>query len=207
METFIKNNNQITKDNITEIADKLLNKTILISGNKSYRICEIEFYLHYDEHKDEYTHKNDDQLDYGKWYFHKFGNGSYKGGSFKGLDLTLGNRTSNKYCGILIRTLCNIDDDSAICGPSNSVSDLIGQHYESSVKKFMENKQSPLSVLSDENNKYIYIKDYEFPNNEDIYCGPRIGLSDKYPIWKNVNYRFVICKNKVKKQKRSLILL
>jgi hypothetical protein len=58
---------------------------------------------------DEYTHCNDDQLKYGYWYFHKFPNGSYKGGTFKGLDITLGNN-KDKYCGILIRSIYDIEN-------------------------------------------------------------------------------------------------
>ncbi len=42
---------------------------------------------------------------------------------------------------------------------------------------------------------------------EQIYKGPRIGLSDKYPEWKNVHYRFLIKKNYIKKGKSDLVAL
>lgn len=35
--------------------------------------------------------------------------------------------------------------------------------------------------------------------------GTRIGLSDKYPEWKNVEYRFVIKKEFIKKEKSKLV--
>jgi len=43
-------------------------------------------------------------------------------------------------------------------------------------------------------------------NKEQIFIGPRIGLSDKYPEYKNKLYRFLIYKNLIKKQKTKLIL-
>ena len=40
-----------------------------------------------------------------KLYFHKFKNGSYKEGTFKGMDISLGNSDKNIYFGILIWTM------------------------------------------------------------------------------------------------------
>ena len=192
MESFIAKNSQLTKDNITDIAKKILNQTVLTSKNKQYRICEIEFYLRCADHMDEYTHCNDDQ--YGYWYFHKFPNGSYKGGTFKGLDITLGNN-KDKYCGILIRSIYDIENKKMICGPSNSVTELIGQHNCTNVKEFMKNKDTLFVLNASKSNKttnnYIYLNDHKF-NKEIIYSGPRIGLSDKHMEWKTINYRFVV---------------
>ena len=42
-------------------------------------------------------------------------------------------------------------------------------------------------------------------DKEQIYKGARVGLSDKYPKFKNLNYRFLIKKNLIKKQKKDLI--
>ena len=190
METFIIKKQELTKDNLIDISGKILNQTILISNKKKYRICEIEFYLRCDNHKDEYTHCNDDQLNYGSWYFHKFGNGSYKGGTFKGLDITLGN-SKNKYAGILIRSIYDIKNKKMICGPSNLVTELLKQHECTSAKDFMKDKDT-LSVLNTAKSKntYIYLQDMKKPKHDTRWSGPRIGLSDKYPEWKKVNYRF-----------------
>ncbi|KAJ3085695.1 hypothetical protein HK102_013922 [Quaeritorhiza haematococci] len=55
-----------------------------------YRLSEIEFYF-YDKchHPDPFTHKQPQQLTRAQWYFHKQGN-SYRGGTWKGLDITFG---------------------------------------------------------------------------------------------------------------------
>ena len=90
MQSFINEEQELTKENMLDIADRFFNQTIIVSNTVEYRIREIEFYLRSDDHQDEYTHCNQDQTEYGKWYFHKFKNGTYKVGTFKGLDLTLG---------------------------------------------------------------------------------------------------------------------
>ena len=236
METFIRKKEDIEKNkeyvkNMDKLAEKILNETILISNDQIYRICEIEFYLKSTDHKDDYTHGNSDQNKYGKWYFHKFSSGAYKGGTFKGLDITLGSDKEPKcYCGILIRALYNIGkntsdnineykkkreeisnlkkDESFICGPSNSVSVILKVQKESttSAKEFMKDKINPLPALKNKDNEYIYLQDDK--NNillsEKMYKGPRIGLKDTYPDWKSVDYRYCIYKNLAKKQKRSL---
>ena len=80
----------ITQNLIKQIARTILSNYVLVANASTYRIMEIEFYVHGSNHLDTYTHGNPDQLTYGKWYFHKFATGSYKGGTFKGLDITLG---------------------------------------------------------------------------------------------------------------------
>ena len=44
-------------------------------------------------------------------------------------------------------------------------------------------------------------------SKENIFKGPRIGLSDKYPDFKNALYRYLIYKDKIKKGRKSLISL
>ena len=199
METFIDNNKQLTHKDIEEAAKIMLNKTVIVSNQKTYRICEIEFYLRNKNHKDEYTHCNPDQKKYGKWYFHKFKNGTYKAGTFKGMDLTLGSK--DNYCGILIRAIYDIEDDKMIEGPCKTVNELIGNHGCKNVKEFMADKDDPL----ERNNSFIYILDKPDLEEKELYKGPRIGLSDKYPEWRDANYRYVVMKNKIKKKKRSLV--
>jgi len=74
----------------------------------------------------------------------------------------------------------------------------------------MKNKDTLFVLNASKSNKtknnYIYLNDHKF-NKEIIYSGPRIGLSDKHMEWKTINYRFVIMKPLIKKQKRSLVEL
>ncbi|MCH7411104.1 hypothetical protein MM239_16990 [Belliella sp. DSM 111904] len=84
------------ENSFKRIAEDLLNQYMLISGKKSFRICEIEFYYTGINHDDKYTHGHELQKTLGQWYQH---------GS--GLDITCGNE--DYYGGILIRALQAVD--------------------------------------------------------------------------------------------------
>ena len=51
----------------------------------------------------------------GKWYFHKKG-GTYKSGSFKGMDLACGDKESNVFAGLLLRAIID-SSEKLIEGP------------------------------------------------------------------------------------------
>ena len=78
-------------EKFSKLANTLLNKTVLLIKNTCFRLREIEIYLYTDDHNDNYTHKSIEQADPCQWYFHKTGS-SYKGGTYKGLDITKGGR-------------------------------------------------------------------------------------------------------------------
>jgi len=89
------------------LADQILNNSVLISNNKKFRICEIEMYLLSSIHQDKYVHGDEDQKSFEKFYFHKFKTGTFKSGTFKGVDIALGNKDT--YFGILIRSIENME--------------------------------------------------------------------------------------------------
>ncbi len=199
---------------IKDIVDKLLNKTVVISKRRedskdpqdtkeslSFRICEIEIYWYSPKHQDEYAHKSKEQLLPDRWYFHRptLTSSSYKEGTFKGLDITMGNN-KDRYIGILIRSLLNLKTNEFIEGPCNCVKALIAP-YQKVSDYLKEEKELPLSVYTD---PYLYLQNYDLVR-EDIYSGKRIGLSEKYPMWRNKKYRFLTHKNKIKKQKSNLV--
>lgn len=197
----------IDYDNITEelihnIAKSILNKHVIVVKDKEFRICEIEFYIKTKNHNDEYTHCDNNQKLYGKWYFHKYRGTSYKSGTYKGLDLTLGN--GKIYFGILIRAIYNEDDAEFICGPCNSVNRILKEYNKDDVKEFMEDKHEPLSARRIET---FHIKRKHKLKKLEIFKGSRIGLSDKYPDFRYLPYRFLTMKKYTKKQKRDLVLL
>jgi hypothetical protein len=200
MESWINNEAEVTSDKFNEIADLMMNKSILKINGSSYRICEIEFYLNDKQHPDTYTHSNPDQSEYGFWYHHKFGNGAVKSGTFKGLDLTLGSAKKNKYCGILIRSIYDVLNDTFIEGPCLCVNKILELYGTQKIGDFAMTKKSVLK-----NDYQLIIKDDSTLKQEKISAGPRIGLGDKNPLYKDRPYRYVIYKNKIKKQKRSLI--
>ena len=105
--------NEKIEESFKKIASNLMNDYLLMAGDKSYRICELEFYYSSKSHQDPYIHGHQLQGKMGKWYFH---------GS--GLDLTFG--TENILASILIRAIYNLDYKKYIYGPLNSVTELLG---------------------------------------------------------------------------------
>jgi hypothetical protein len=199
MDTFISKHTEVTSNNFEVIANLILNESALSINNKLYRIIEIELYLHQKEHEDLYSHRNVDQLQYGGFYFHKFKNGSYKNGTYRGLDISLGDAKTEKYCGILIRAIMNLETKDVIIGPCLSVNKILEEYKVDGIPDFVNTKfEHPLKLINHKLEK------------EQIYKGPRIGLQNKKsevvkaPDFVNRDYRFLIYKDKVKKGKRSL---
>ncbi len=103
------------------IAAHLLNRARLVVGGKLHRLVEVEVYYHSPDHPDPFAHRDPAQLHVGRWYFHRTG-GTYRGGSFKGLDLAFGG--SAAHAGVLIRGL-ETPDGTLIDGPSVTVDHLL----------------------------------------------------------------------------------
>jgi len=183
-----------------KIADQILNNYELVIKDQVYRICEIEFYCRCSKHEDKYTHCNKDQMEYEKFYFHKYNNGTYKAGTYKGIDITFGN--NNMYFGILIRSIYNEQNNEFIEGPCRTVNKILEINECSQVKELIGDEI--LGIYGDERVKIRHNKDLI---KKSIYIGPRIGLSDKYPDYKLKKYRFIINSDKIKKDKKSLELM
>lgn len=163
-------------------------------------------YLRNDNHPDEYVHKNNDQLGFGIFYFHKYKNGTYKSGTCKGLDISMGDEKTNTYFGILIRSIQNIQSGEFVEGSCNCVNKMLEQFNNvKTVRELFDNYFPDIKQVSIFHNllKLDYKPDCLI--TQQIYKGPRIGLSDKYPEYKNRPYRFAIMKNNIKKMKKSLI--
>lgn len=93
------------------MASELMNEYVLKVGNAKYRITEIEFYYNSEEHKDTYSHQNELQKTTGKWYFH---------GS--GIDLTFG--SGDRFGGILLRAIYNLDNAKYVYGPLKIITEI-----------------------------------------------------------------------------------
>jgi hypothetical protein len=106
-----------------EIARRLLCGCTFLVGSEPHRFTEIEFYYHGGAHLDPFTHRDPIQKSTGLWYFHRTG-GVYRGGSFKGFDLTFGSQQA--FGGVLIRGMEH-DDGELIDGPSLSVDHLLSR--------------------------------------------------------------------------------
>lgn len=74
-------------------------------------------------HPDLFAHRDPVQLEDGRWYFHRT-RGECRGGSFKGLDIALGDGTA--YFGILIRAVAK-PDGTLLDGPCVTVDHLLAR--------------------------------------------------------------------------------
>lgn len=88
------------------LARRLLSESVLVAGPVRARVREVELYLSAPYHPDPFAHASRWQASRGRWYFHRMGD-SYRGGTFKGLDLTCGSSdpTARSFGGVLIRSL------------------------------------------------------------------------------------------------------
>jgi hypothetical protein len=198
MESFIVNKENAIKYSFGHIAGKIINKSHLIINNKEHRICEIEFYVYCKKHLDNYVHKTDDQLNYGFFYFHRYKNGTYKEGTYKGVDITLGNG-KNMYYGILIRSIMRINDSHFIEGPCRCMNYILEQFNCDKVIYFVNDKYFNSFRVTDNKNP-MYICDALDLRHETLHRSPRIGLSDKYPEYQHKEYRYAIYINLIKKK-------
>jgi hypothetical protein len=178
------------------IADTIMNKHIFKVAAVCYRICEIEFYLHSDLHRDTYIHRAPEQASVGMLYFHKRGN-SYRGGSFKGLDITF---AEGAFGGILIRSLLRIHDNVFIEGPCNCVNEILKSSASESIYDFV----SKLDALTINNNitSLEQCANYE----KKIYISKRVGLNPTTDHeFAEAPYRFISMPGLIKKQRADMI--
>lgn len=178
-----------TMNPFIDTAKTLFNERGLSIGGIIYEFAEIEFYLTSSEHPDPYTHQHPEQSQFAKWYFHRMSNGTYKGGTFKGLDLTLG--SESMYYGILIRAIWN-SNIGLICGPCKVVDHILSTLQIPSISALTHDTPGERKCLDVKNNDaQLHLVHIDHTSTEPIYVGPRIGLSDTYPEWVNKPYRFV----------------
>lgn len=196
--------------NLNAITDYLLNNCGLKIMDKIYRFVEIELYIYNKDHKDIFNHCHPIQQKMLHWYFHQMSEKehSYKGGNYKGLDLTCG--TKNNFCGILIRTIQNDKTKEITEGPCKIVDLILKITKASSVKELVCDKmENDVQVI---NNEYLTIVENKF-KKEKIFKSPRIGLTlkkkDNLKLRKEFvakSLRFLIFPDQIKKGKTMTIL-
>jgi hypothetical protein len=189
-----------------EVATQLLNACDFIVAGKQYRFAELEMYYSGGPHTDLFAHRDPVQLESGRWYFHRT-RGEYRGGSFKGLDLTLGDGTS--YFGLLIRTIVAADG-TLLDGPCVMVDHLLGKTKASNVAALdgIINARSIWDSTSP-----LHIVESQKPRPATIYQCSRVGLSLKKakgkpdaPKFVGRPYRFLTEPKDISKGRPYLIL-
>jgi hypothetical protein len=192
-----------TPADFDQLANQLLNSTVLVANNTRYRLCEIEMYLRNDAHPDEYVHKNKDQQTHSQFYFHKYHNGTYKSGTYKGVDIALGNTNTSTYFGVLIRSIQQLDTGEFTEGSCNCVNRMLKQFEVATVSELMDKHFGGLKQIETSNQTFGLVR-AELPRME-MYKGPRIGLSTKYPEYQHKQYRYAIQIASIKKQRKTFV--
>ena len=101
---------EIVQSTFSEIAEKLLYKSHIVTGYGRYRMLEIEFYFRNSIHRDTITIPRKEEP--GMWWLHEWG-----------VDLSF--KSNDKYYGgILIRSILDEVDNNYICGPQKCCQEL-----------------------------------------------------------------------------------
>ncbi len=202
-----------TPDTFINIADTLLNDTELMAGAHTvFYIAEIEVYLTSTSHPDPFTHCHPEQQSIGKWYFHRAGKTLYRGGTFKGLDITFGAESVNNapvHGGILIRSLIEGTRDGPIIeGPCKCVNRLLEVTNSGSIVDLV-NKIGARDVWDTDSILHIRSTvDWRNVLLGRVYMSARVGLNASRhvngTIYAEMPYRFVTQPSLIKKQRKSI---
>jgi hypothetical protein len=188
------------------IAQRLLNESDFVIAGARYRFAELEMYYSGWGHPDLFAHRDPVQLEDGRWYFHRT-RGEYRGGSFKGLDLALGDGAS--YFGILIRTVVAADG-TVLDGPCVTVDHLLARTKTAGVAALdgVINGRSLWDQTSP-----IHVVEAEKPRTAPVFASSRVGLSLKKakgkpdaPKFVARPYRFLTEPSNISKGKPHLVL-
>jgi hypothetical protein len=166
------------------LAARLMNECDLVIAGTRYRFSELEAYYHGGPHLDLFAHRDPVQLEDGRWYYHR-SRGEYRGGSFKGLDLALGDGTS--YFGILIRGIVALDGP-AFDGPCVTVDHLLERTKAASVAALdgLINTRKLWDATAP-----VHLVTAAEPRAARVYTSSRVGLSLKKARGKPDAPRFV----------------
>jgi hypothetical protein len=187
------------------IADALLNRTRWVIGGWPHRITEVEFYFRGPVHDDPFTHGDPVQVHAGRWYFHKTA-GVYRGGSFKGVDVTFGDGVAKG--GILIRG-AETADGRLIDGPSLLVDHLLDLCGQRTVPEF--DRELGERVVWDETSPMYLTRAPDA--GKPAFASARVGLSlrkawpgSTKPAYLTREYRFLTEPRAIAKGKPHMVM-
>lgn len=221
LDSSIYTNCKDYNEKFEKLATYLIKNVVLVINKKDYQICELEFYLKSNDHPDAFTHGDADQQVKGKFYFHRQNGGSYKGGTYKGLDITFKNKGNDKksYNGALVRSIYDLTNQKLIEGPCRVVDHILSKTKHESISSLVEEqlkstKQKDILQVQKTNGKSLLYLQLDTKNklqNVTIYSGPRVGLTLKNYSESKVkyimaNYRYLIYPDQISKFKTGIIL-
>lgn len=193
----IATTNSLIPSHHRKLIHNILHRTSLVRNfsssraTKTYRIVELEYYYSSLSHPDPYVHLDPHQSFWLCWYFHRQNGKSYKGGTYKGLDISIGDIGSpidhpgkeNKGAGgLLIRSIMNIETGEVIQGPCKVVNELLHQPNSDSLSVHDLVSELQNSALSDslpvriESQNTLTFQRIK-SNGHMILRSPRVGLT------------------------------
>lgn len=202
--------NALTLSDFDCISSKVLNEFILQIGDQPFQIAEVEFYLRSQKHNDTFSHCDQVQLDTcGQWYFHRQNGKSFKGGTYKGLDLTFG-IPGVEHGGMLVRSIKDLTTGELIEGPCKSVDKMLEITGFASIADLHGSDRFSMDALASENIIKLVPCEKEVRTDIIVY-GPRVGLTlkktDEFkPKFIMSPYRHYVFPNLIKKQKTLTML-
>eukprot|EP00439_Symbiodinium_sp_Y106_P059131 s2917_g8.t1 len=157
---------------LQKAAGDLMNHWDLLIAEKRFRIAELEAYVHSPHHADPYAHGDEGQASCGVWYFHKKG-GSYKSGSFKGMDLACGDKDGNVYAGLLLRSVADAAGKLTE-GPCLVVDKILELNGKASIAAFADGRSA--AELSALDTQGLKLERAEAPRTDPVRSSARVGL-------------------------------
>lgn len=163
---------------LQHVAETLMNHWDLWIGGQPHCITELESYIHGPAHQDPYTHGDEGQNSCGVWYFHRKG-GSFKAGSFKGLDLACGDEGKGVFAGLLLRTVRPLlpngsPEATGTEGPSLLVDRILKLNGKASIADFVAGRKA--AELSASTTEGLCLRPSAAPREEGLWRAPRVGL-------------------------------
>jgi hypothetical protein len=188
-------------------ASRLLESLLLLNHRRAV-IREIEWYFSSPQHPDPYPHRHPEQRRQHGWYFHRQGP-SFRGGTYKGVDFTVGGSEEVECNSFLIRCL-ELDSGELIEGPSRCV-DYILQELECTTVAELSEKVNRVDAFDEQNPLRLVPRDK--PLDEPILATARVGLSLKraeqhaeMPRFFGSLYRFITLPDRLSKGRLQTIL-
>ena len=167
--------------NFEDISKTFLNKFLLCTPTKKYKIEEIEIYYSSLTHPDPFVHCDKDQSIPGMLYFHRMKGKGFKEGTFKGVDFTFclkQDRKAKTFGGVLLRSMRDISSsDNLVEGSCRCVNKILADNNCSKVKEFADHfPDFRIKVFDTDTNYPLYFVRNNNENNK-IYTAPRVGLT------------------------------
>jgi len=191
------------------MAELLLNRATLRVAGYAHRLTEIEFYVNGLGHLDKFTHGDEMQKRGGSWYFHRTA-GQYRGGTYKGLDIAIGN--PQIFGGILIRGVEQVEPLPRLFdGPCLCVDHMLELNGSPSIEHLV----SLFDVRIDRpaaGDSPLFLEESAQPRHQAVIETARVGLtlkrsaSEERQRFVSRNYRYLTEPKAIKKGKQHMVV-